>query len=347
LRVVQVGMGFWGRDWARLVAPAVGEVEMVGFVDSDPAALAILQRDLAVPPRCCFSSFAEALEVVEADAALVTTTLPGHEPVSRSALDRGLHVLVEKPFTDSLEAARELVDLASSRNLKLMVSQNYRFFPAVRTAARLVREGQLGPLYEVAIDFRHNDPSPPFPRRRHHGDTHPLLVDMSIHHFDLLRFMLGSEPLALRCEASNPAWSGYQGPPAAVCSMLFPGDVIVSYRGSWISAGPETAWAGEWRMEFERGQLFFTSRGEDNQLMDRVVLRSRRGRPRSVPLPTMARIDRAGALTEFAKAVREGREAETSGRDNLGTIAFMLAVVESAQRGEAVRLPETQAPPAS
>jgi predicted dehydrogenase len=334
LRILQVGMGSWGRDWARQVAPAVDEVEIVGFVDSDPAALAALQRDLKISPRSCFGSLDEALAAVEADATLVTTTLPGHAPVTRSALERGLHVLVEKPFTDSLEVARQLVDLAAARGLTLMVSQNYRFFPAVRTVARLMRETELGPLYEVAIDFRRNDPAPPYPPRRHHADTQPLLVDMSIHHFDLLRLLLGSEPLSVTCETSNPAWSGYAGPPTAVCSMVFPGDILVSYRGSWVSAGPETAWAGEWRMEFADGHLFFTSRGEDNALMDRVVLRSRRGRGREVPLPPMARIDRAGALTEFAASLREGREPETSGRDNLGTIAFMVAVVESARRQE-------------
>lgn len=336
-------MGGWGRDWVRVVAPEVDEVELVGFVDSDPAALARLQREVGVSPRNCFGSLAEALAVVQADAALVTTSLPGHAPVTASALESGLHVLVEKPFTDSFERARELVDLAATNGVTLMVSQNYRFFPAVRAAAQLVREADLGQLYEVAIDFRRDDPAPPNPPRRHHSDAHPLLVDMSIHHFDLLRLILRDEPISVACETRNPQWSGYAGPPAATCSILFR-DVIVSYRGSWISAAAETAWAGEWRMEFERGQLFFTSRGEDNQLMDRVVTRTRRGRRRNVALPPMARIDRAGALTEFALAVRDAREPETSGRDNLGTLAIMLAAVRAAERHEVVPVSEFGAP---
>jgi predicted dehydrogenase len=326
-----------------MVAPEVDEVELVGFVDSDPAALARLQRDVGVSPRQCFSSLAEALAVVRADAALVTTNLPGHAPVTTSALESGLHVLVEKPFTDSLERARQLVDLAAANGVTLMVSQNYRFFPAVRAAAQLVREAELGQLYEVAIDFRRNDPAPPNPRRRHHADPHPLLVDMSIHHFDLLRLILRGEPISVACETRNPSWSGYAGPPAATCSILFR-DVMVSYRGSWISAAAETAWAGEWRMEFERGQLFFTSRGEDNRLMDKVVVRARRGRPRSVALPPVAHIDRAGALTEFALAVRDAREPETSGRDNLGSLAIMLAAVRSAERHEVVLVSEFHRP---
>ena len=336
-------MGFWGRDWARLVVPEVREVELVGCVDSDPAALALLEEQFPISPQKCFTSLDQALEATRPDAVLVTTTLEGHAPITKAALEAGLPVLCEKPFTDTLDCAQELVDLAAAKGVTLMVSQNYRFFPAVRTAARLVREGALGELYEVSIDFRRNDPSPPNPQRRHHTDAHPLLVDMSIHHFDLLRLILASEPLAVLCEASNPPWSGYEGPPVAVSSVLFDGGVVVSYRGSWISAGPDTAWAGEWRMEFERGQLCWTSRGEDNVLLDRVVMRSRRGRRSTVTLPAMAHIDRAGTLAEFASALRENREPETSGRDNLGTIALMTAAVESAERREWVRVRRTRA----
>jgi predicted dehydrogenase len=335
LRIVQVGMGFWGRDWARFVIPEVPGVELVGCVDSDARALALTQQLTSMGPDRCFSSLEAALEATRPDAVLNTTTLPGHAPISTAALEAGAHVLVEKPFTDSLDCAKELVELAAAKGRTLMVSQNYRFFPAVRTVAQFVREGSLGDLYQVAIDFRRNDPSPPFPRRRHHvADEQPLLIDMAIHHYDLLRLILAGEAESVSCAVSNPAWSGFHGPPAAIGSILFENGVSVSYRGSWISAANQTAWAGEWRMEFERGHLSFTSRGEDNVLLDKVVVKPRRGKARKLELPTLAHIDRAGALAEFASALRAGREPETSGRNNLGTIALMAAAVESAGRGQ-------------
>jgi predicted dehydrogenase len=338
LRLVQVGLGDWGRDWAWRINPAVEEIEVVGYVDSDPQALPRLDQKLPVPMDRRFTSLAAAVEATRPEAVLVTTTLAGHEPVTRDALERGLHVLVEKPFTDRFDCAQELVDLAAARNLSLMVSQNYRHFPASRMAASLASDGSLGDLYAIAIDFRRNDASPPKPRRRHHSDIEPLLLDMSIHHFDLLRMILRREPEAIRCDAQSPPWSGFAGAPAAVAAIRFAG-VEVSYRGSWVSAGPLTHWAGDWRMEFERGQIAWTSRGDRGVLHDRVVLRPRGGRPRVVPLPPMDRVDRAGTLTEFATALREGREPETSGRDNLNTLAFTLgAIASSHQGGEPVRI---------
>jgi predicted dehydrogenase len=337
-------MGAWGRDWARLVIPEVREVELVACVDSDASALALLRDQTPIAKKRCFASLDAALNAFQADAVLNTTTLSGHVPITTAALDAGLHVLVEKPFTETLDCAQELVELAAARRLTLMVSQNYRFFPAVRTVARLVQEGALGDLHEVSIDFRRNDPAPPNPKRRHHADAHPLLVDMSIHHFDLLRLIVATAPIAVSCEAWNPTWSGYVGPPVGTASIRFEGDVMVTYRGSWISAAPETAWAGEWSMEFERGNLFWTSRGEDNMLQDQVTLSPRRGPAREIALPALRHIDRAGALAEFAASLRAAREPETSGRDNLGTIALMSAAVRSAEWGERVAVDGSSVP---
>ncbi len=337
IRILQVGLGDWGRDWAWRVNPTVDEAEVVGYVDSDPSAFALLAKRLPVSRERCFGSLADGIQSTQPDALLVTTTLAAHSPLVRAGLEAGLHVLVEKPFTDTLETAAALVSLAAAKGLVLMVSQNYRFFPAARTAATLVRERDLGDLHGIGIDFRRDYSSPPKPRFRLHADPQPLLVDMSIHHFDLLRLVLGREPDRLLCAAANAGVGGFDGPPTAATSIFF-GDVLVSYRASWISAGAKTPWAGEWNMEFENGHAYWTSRGDNGVLHDKVVVTPRRGRRRIFELPAMSRIDRAGTLGEFAAALLEGREPETSGRDNLATLAFTLAAVESSARGKWIEL---------
>ena len=332
--MLQVGLGPHGRNWARQVLPDIKEVDVQGFVDTDPNALDLLRQEANIPAGRCFESLREAIAEVQPEAVLITTALPSHAPVIRAALEAGLHVLVEKPFAPNLDTARELVELAEAKDRILMVSQNYRFFPATRVVAELLEGGSLGGLYQVAIDFRRDSPLRRGRPARHHSDEQPLLVDMSVHHFDLLRMLLRREPDSVSCRSWNPPWSPFSGPPVAHANVAF-GDAQVSYRGSWLSSGPATPWAGEWRMEFEGGSVHWTSRGDRGKLADRVVVRERRRRPRVLPLPDM-RIDRWGTLTEFATAIRERREPEASGRDNLGTIAFMLAAVDSARRGQPV-----------
>lgn len=341
IRLLQVGLGPHGRNWARQVLPQVPEVEVVAYVDKDPYALDALQAEAGVPPSRCFESLKEAIGQTQPEAVLNTTALPAHVATTRLALEAGLHVMVEKPFAPSVIDAESLVAEARVRDRILMVSQNYRFFPAPRAIAAMVHESDLGRLYEVSIDFRRFSTAGPNGRGRHHLEEQPLLVDMSIHHFDLLRLILSREPQRIYCEAWNPDWTSFSGPSVAVASIVFEGGVVVSYRGSWISAAPVTPWAGEWRMEFENGEVVWTSAADSDPSQDRVVVRPRGGEERMISLPVATRPGGFGTLTEFVSAIRSGREPETSGRHNLGTIALMEAAVESATRREPVSIHRT------
>jgi len=144
LRILQVGLGAWGRDWASRVLPGVPGVELAGGVDPEPTARKLAREVVGLPASRILARLEEGLSTVEPDAVLVTTLLPGHVPVARAALEAGKHVLVEKPFAPSVAEARGLVELAAERGLTLMVSQNYRYFPAVLAVAKLVRDGELG-----------------------------------------------------------------------------------------------------------------------------------------------------------------------------------------------------------
>ena len=341
LRLLQVGLGPHGRNWARKVVPHIEEVELVAYVDKDPYALDALREEAKVAPELCFESLKEAIAATRPEAVLNTTALAAHVPLTTAALDAGLHVLVEKPFAPSVALAEQLVDAAKVRGLVLMVSQNYRYFPAPRAIATMVHESALGKLYQISIDFRRYSTAGPNGRGRHHLEEQPLLVDMSIHHFDLLRLILSREPQRIYCEAWNPEWTSFGGASVAVASIVFEGGVVVSYRGSWISAAPVTPWAGEWRMEFENGVVTWTSAADSDVTQDSVIVRPRGGEARTVALSAMPRTGTWGTLTEFAAAIRAGREPETSGRHNLGTVALMEAAVESAARREPVTIHRT------
>ena len=332
-------MGAWGRFWARRALPQLPEIQLAGCVDPDLRALAVAQEQFGVPAERCFTALDAGLAATSPDVVLVVTTLAAHVQAATAALRAGAHVLVEKPFAPTLAEARALVDLAETRDRVLMVSQNYRFFTAVRAVVDLVRSGELGALHEVEIDFRHHSTvRGPRGRTGHRLLAQPLLMDMSIHHFDLLRLILGRDATWISCQAWNPPWSGFDGPPTAVAAIRF-GELIVSYRGSWLSWGPDTAWAGEWRMTFERGEVWWTSRelagSEDGE---RVVVRRQDGSEERLALPVLPVVDQAGSLAELLEAVRAGRQPESSGRENLGTLALALAAVESAELGVPVVL---------
>jgi predicted dehydrogenase len=329
-------MGGWGRDWLKVVraAPAV---EAVTWVDANPDALAACVG-AGLPAKRCYASLSEALAKTGADAALVTANVGAHAPVAEEAIAAGLDVLLEKPFAPSLEAAARVVDSAERAGRILMVSQNYRYHPAPRAAARIVAEGQLGAVGSVSVDFRF-DMSGLQEGSPYLTITQPLLLDMAIHHFDLMRLVLGREPASVYCHAYNPPWSRFRDPATANASIDFGGGTVVSYRGSWASPAPRTHWAGEWRVECEDGEFSWTSRDNESAgAADRLVVRRRGKRSRTLPMPVLERYDRAGALAAFAAAVASREEPECSGRDNLRTLGLALAAIRSAGEGRPIDL---------
>jgi predicted dehydrogenase len=340
LRVTQVGLGRWGFDWARFVFPGHPDAEIAAVVDREEAPLQRAQTELGVPRGQCFRSLGDALAAVECDAVVSVLPIALHAPAAEEALAAGKHVLTEKPFTETIRQAGELVSLAEANGRVLMVSQNYRYFPATQLAADFVRSAWLGALQQIKVDFRRNALVEGY---SYWGMQNPLVVDMAVHHFDLMRMVVGEDPTEVNCRTWNPPSSPFDSDPCGAMVIQFPSGVVVSYRGSWLDQGPQTAWAGEWQMDFEQGTVVWTARADPpNRLRrDRLVMRRPNNEPEVQDLPPMPLHDRRGVLTAFAQAIRTGRDPQffPSGRANIGTLAIIAAALRSAQTGGApVRL---------
>ena len=341
LRMIQVGLGPWGLNWARDVLAGFAGIRVAARVDTDPASRAAAAEALGEPPALYHPTLAAALSAVEADAVLVTVPLAAHGAVVREALAAGRHVLVEKPFTETAAEAGVLADLADSAGRVLMVSQNYRFFPAPLAAAEIVADRRYGALRDVDVTFRHNAGDIDY---RYYHLAQPLLSDMAIHHFDLMRMVLGGEPESVSCRSWNTDGSGFDGPPAAEAALSFDGGVAVRYDGSWISEDTPTAWAGSWTMRFDTAEVWWTSRGSEGERFarDRLVVRGDGADAGSPVLPPPPHLDRTGCLDAFARAVAGGRRPDhfSSARDNIGSVAMVEAAVRSAAAGRPVALTE-------
>lgn len=345
VRIIHVGLGGWGGNWARTAIPEVSEVEVVGIVDPVPGTLAGVRTDLGLPESAAFASLTEALAGVEADAVVITAPAVTHVPLALEALEAGKHVLVEKPFANTTEEAAQAVRRAEELGLVLQVSQNYRWYPAPRVVQDLLAKSAVGEVATIDIDFRQWDNDLPFEVHPHYRFPHAMINDMAIHHFDLLRMVTGREAVRVYAKSSYPSFSKYQDEAIASMIIELEGGLVVSYRGSWLSRAPRTAWAGEWSIQGDGGEVWFTSRsGEPNAVAgDRVTFR-RTGAEDATPveLPTMEHTDRQGGLQAFARSVEGGPAPETSGRDNLSSLALM----EAAQRSAASGRPEDVVVPA-
>ena len=347
VRAIQVGLGYWGFSWGKEVIPHVPSVEMVAYVDANPEATARVQAELGIDPKICFSSLAEAAGAVQADLVIATLRTEAHFPVVKQALELGFNVIVEKPFAATLAEARELVAIAEARSRLLMVSQNYRFQPAPVAVAELVGAQKFGPLNLVSVEFRRHAPTQGY---RYWDLPDPLLADMSIHHFDLMRMVLNDNARRVSCRTWNPPGSPFAHHPIGLAVVEFERGTIVSYRGSWMSSGESTPWAGEWTIDCSEGEIWWTSRDRfmGKFAPDRVELRPRDGKAEQLKLDRLEYEDRLGTLAAAARVIETGSMPArfSSGQDNLNSLALVHASIASAARnGEWVDLAEIFAEP--
>ncbi|MDQ3444256.1 MAG: Gfo/Idh/MocA family oxidoreductase, partial [Chloroflexota bacterium] len=308
VKLVHVGLGGWGQDWEMNAIPPVSQFERVAWVDAHEPTLEAARKRLDLPADRCFTSIAESFAAVECDALLVTAPQVAHVPLAIEAMEAGKHVLCEKPFAVSVDEARQGIEVAERTGKTLMVSQQYRHYPAVRKAAQLVADRQYGPVGTVRVDFRKWSNSAPVGNSRHYQFTHPLIYDMAIHHFDLMRLVLGRDAVNVFARVTDSSWSKFEEEGGAAITIEFEGGLIVSYRGSWISPDRPTNWAGDWNLECEKGNVFFTSRegGDAGTSGDRVLVRPVGGGEEKVRLVQPRFWGRSAGLVAFAKAIETG-----------------------------------------
>ncbi len=341
MQLIHVGLGRWGVDWEANALPPVSEqVERVAIVDAHEPTLTAAQKKLGLPDSMCFADLDEAFSATDAELVLITAPMVAHAPLAIQAMEAGRHVLVEKPFAGTLAEAQGAVAVAERTGKTLMVSQNYRSYPAPRTAAKVVADGTMGEPGSVHVDFRRWANDAEYEMNRHYQFPHPLLFDMAIHQYDLMRMVLGQEAVEIYARDTSPPWSKFDEEAEALLIVTFANGQIHSYRGSWVSSGDPTHWAGDWLMEFSEGELAWTSRAGADRAAggDAVTVRHRGAEPVAMPLVELPYLGRSMALKELIDSVEAGAEPESSGRANLGTVALMEAAVRSAESGRAEKV---------
>ncbi|MDE2821174.1 MAG: Gfo/Idh/MocA family oxidoreductase [Chloroflexota bacterium] len=338
MKVIQVGIGGMGETWLRAVQRSA-EVDYAGFVEINDAIARQQAAAYNLDPATIFTSLPAALEKLDADAIIDVTPPQFHKANSILALEAGLPVLSEKPLAGTLEDAQAIVDKARETGLSHMVAQNYRYRPVTQTIKSLLETGELGAVGAVHAEFFKG---PHFGGFREEM-PHPLIIDMAIHHFDMMRYFLSSDVQEISARSWNPPWSWYKGDASAAASMRFENGVFASYSASWCSQALPTSWNADWRFDCEKGVMLVKDDVVTVQELLRVTdrrgaLANAHGERRVIPLLEMEREGQDYLLREFFAAVTKDKPVATSAQDNIRTIEFVFGVVQACDSGETVKL---------
>ncbi len=346
MRVIQAGVGGFGGSWLSAVRDCPG-FEHVALVDPSQKALDSAGERIGVPPERRFLRLEEALKTVEADGFINVTPAPFHEATTLSAMEAGLHVLVEKPISDTLQGAQAMVRAAKERDRTLMVTQQFRYQDQPRTLRRLIAESVIGELDHVVAEFQLHGLL--FGWRQ--TMTHPFLMDMAIHHFDMMRYLLGCNAKRVQAQTWNPAFSNTRGDMSAFAWIEFNNGVRVNYTGSFAAPGQDTGWNGRWVLTGSHGSIVWNPHddwGPIRLFRENADVSQYHEQHFFTPLPEpwgepvqAASIGPTGHhydLYHWRACIEQRVEPETSGRDNLHTLALVLATIEAADTGQTVEV---------
>jgi D-apiose dehydrogenase len=336
LRFALLGAGFW----ARYQLAGWGELEdatCVAVCDRDRCRAERLAHDFGV--AAVYDDAAAMLATERLDFVDVVTDVDSHAPLVRLAAQRGVAAICQKPLGPSLDVARDMVAACADAGVPLLVHENWRWQAPLRAVKAVLASGRLGTIVRARLDYAHSFPV--FDNQPFLKDLDQfILTDIGTHILDVARFLWG-EARELYCQTRR-IHPDIKGEDVATVMLRMTNDVTVtcnmSYASRWeLDRFPETFVA----VEGSRGGVSLGPGGVVTEVSDS-------GPTSSVIEPlTYPWADPAYALIHSSivachrnllAALRGTGEAETTGVDNLRTLALVFAAYESAGAGRAVFL---------
>ncbi|HEY3414715.1 MAG TPA: Gfo/Idh/MocA family oxidoreductase [Armatimonadota bacterium] len=336
------GAGGWGWNWTERSLRDPG-FDTLAYVDSNPATLDRI-ADRGVPRDRLFLDAQTALDATRTDAVTVTIPNPARVPILFRALEEGRHILVDKPLVHTTGDLSALLQKAAARRSVFMVAQNYRFFLGLVIARQWLEGGRFGPPGGIHVRFLRRSPMGGKGFLSALEGAAPLGLEMLIHQFDLLRFLLRSEPLTVKADGWRNAWSRGAGCDALDIHMEFPDGVHVALDADWSYSTDATDWPGDWDISLRDGSISLGNPGRSWRAFDASGSVVAADAGPDTESDTAQSLDRV--WHEFKKAVdgvESGEQPPREGfcplEDNSKSLAIALAVSASVESGETVDYP--------
>lgn len=345
-KVLQIGAGGFGEFWCNTYLPsnvADGTIEVVGLVDIDVKALEKARKNLGLNAGQCFTSAQKAFRATEADFCTVVIPPALHEAIVDLALDRGMHILSEKPIADTMEASVRIADKVKAAGRKMGVTMSNRFGQDKSTLRELVSGGALGRVNTVscrhASDCRIYDSWGRF----RHEMAYPTLIESAVHHLDIMADLAGAPCTSIFARSWRPEWAEYKGDTDVILLMDFANGAHGVYEGSVAQSTGLNNWRSEYvRVETASGTAILDNRELEVFHRDprRIRQLSRQGKGQQVSLLDGKKWSHSLLIEQFCQWLDGGPPMVTNVEDNLQSVAMVFAAIESARLGQPVKVQE-------
>ena len=324
-----LGAGRIGKVHAKAIT-SNSKAQLVAVADAFEKAAS----DLSTQYGCEIRTVDKILQSSDIDAVVICTPTDTHADLIEQFSSARKAIFCEKPIDLDLERVKACLKIVDAEGATLMVGFNRRFDPHFQAMRKAIDEGQIGDVEMVTIVSR--DPgAPPVDYIKRSGG---IFRDMTIHDFDMARFMLGEEIDTVSAQASvlvDPA-IGEAGDYDSVSVML----ATASGKHATISNSRRATYGYDQRIEVHGSKGAVSA---ENQRPVSIELANAQGYTRP-PLHDffMTRYTDAYAreISSFIDAVETKSQAQPSGLDGLIALALADAAVRSVEEGRAIKVSE-------
>jgi predicted dehydrogenase len=235
-RTIRYGIIGFGRFAEKAIAPAIRRArnsEVVGLQKRSAEEARKKADECSIP--LAFASVDDLVHHPDIDAVFIVSANSAHCPETVAAANAGKHVIVEKPMALSAREAQAMIDACASNGVKLMVGHMVRLSPLVRRAKELIVAGRIGSVKAARAEFIYDA------RVSHRkwlidravAGGGPV-VDVGVHCFDTLRYVLGGEPASVSA-ALWPLPTAASIEESGFVSLQFPDGVLASVFCSYTA----------------------------------------------------------------------------------------------------------------
>ncbi|MEM8665650.1 MAG: Gfo/Idh/MocA family oxidoreductase [Pseudomonadota bacterium] len=331
MRVLLAGLGNRGGLWGKVLSEDPGTT-IAAIVDVDPIRIETFQRQLESLPA--YETVAVALAREPIDAVVLVTPPEGRRVQTDAAFAAGVPVLSEKPLALDLQEAHAIVAAGEAAGVPLSVGLNFRYLPVSQAIKSLIASQRMGaPAFGIFNYMRNRDWWRPGMNTYPQTMEHPMMLEQTIHHLDLIRYCYGREVAALTCRTWNPPWSVYRGDANVTCQLTLEGGMEVVYTGTWTGGWNDLRF--EWRTDCAEGVVI-----QRQLFSDLVVAGTEDAEPTVVPLETCEPfLDDTRALwSAFRASVAADEPVPCTGRDHLESLTVCFAALKAHEDGARVEM---------
>ncbi len=332
LNIGIIGAGRIGKVHMASITYNVPTARVLGITDVFKDGLQELADKYGIPK--IYNDYKEMLADEEIDAVLVCSSTDTHADISIEAAEAGKHVFCEKPVDLTPEKVKAVIAAVEKAGVKLQVGFNRRFDHNFAHVRSLINDGKVGNLELIKITSR--DPEPP--SAEYAAVSGGMFLDMTIHDFDMARFLAGSDVTEVYVNATclvDPAIGEAGDVDTAIINLKFANGAL-----GVIDNSRRAAYGYDQRIEVF-GSLGAAMAANDTPT--NVTVMNADGVSTDKPLYFF--LERymqsfRDEMIQFVDAVQNDKPTPTTGLDGLNSILVALAAKKSVAEGRAVKISE-------